>query len=346
MAKEPEDRIQNTSTLKTDTLALVSQSLKSSEPLINEGLKIDHAEADRLVTRPSLLFSTLGDLTHDVGGDAHITVSDLLPANLDQKSLSAEPSFSPTPSTISSDPQQSSSEPAVYSDPFTEEETAKSGSLIGFIFKISTLTALLILALCIAMNDPRSPLSKGQWRSYAPAITIGPLNEIENRSHLILAPLYSQYLNIDLSPVESSIPDTSDNAEEPVKANIAPPLLTSEPEALEKSLEETSIPTPKRVEDETQDELKQIKRPTLSKGGGVAVGGVAVVSFTATQNCELSVDHKIPRQYLLKKSPLLLPLPFGVHTLKCESANGAECSTTVTLENRSKYPISCEFSPR
>ena len=94
MAKSIKKRIVCADDLKKELHRLKEIAQIKAEPVIARDIDY-HSSSNRLVTRPSLLFSTLGDLTHDAEGVSSINVVDLLPTTEDQSHEPQVSSHSP-----------------------------------------------------------------------------------------------------------------------------------------------------------------------------------------------------------------------------------------------------------
>ena len=197
MEKDPKDRIQTSTDLKDALMTLVSYSFNDSEPAQMNTLssRVDEKTADRLVTRPSLLFSSLGDLRVDEDFSGKISVADLLPPS-SSVSARSEPQFTtqrPTAPTEAHDisfDELTNGEPTVISESNDEpvsETNQKGGGLFSFLVKTTLFALLLSAMLTVAIHDPRSPLSGGAWRESVPSSLHTILGFLEREGFKVLA---------------------------------------------------------------------------------------------------------------------------------------------------------------
>jgi serine/threonine protein kinase len=232
MAKSVNKRLTCADELKQELHRLKDLSQVNAEPVIAGEIAYDE-RSNRLVTRPSLLFSALGDLTHDGEEGSNIKVVDLLPQV--DKASSSEPQVSThsphhnLPTQIMSTPGahltsalapsassvSTTHEPKITGGPkvsSTVHQSAKfrpsprnEKSLFGRLMQFTIWTAFFTLILLISITYPRSPIVTSTWSAHLPQSLAQPLHRAETWLNPKIQPIYVWIDHqLELTPVSTT----------------------------------------------------------------------------------------------------------------------------------------------
>ena len=272
MAKSIKKRISCADDLKQELHRLKELAQVKPEPIIPQDIDHKVSSSRQLVTRPSMLFPTLGAMKHELEGKPSIQVVDLLPMAHD--SGQAEPQVSthsphhthPTmginssadQSDVRDNPLSHTSSPslALSSLPsslepkltgtthipprdFQSSSTRKrKKSFFGRLVRLLVWVSILAVVMVILITYPRSPLAKGEWRAHLPQSVAQPLSDAETWLTPKLQPIYTWVDHqLELSPSSTKTQDSSTQLT---------PQPTVNPTPLKKIKASTPLTTPSK----------------------------------------------------------------------------------------------------
>ena len=294
MAKDPNERYQSPTALFAEIKEL-GEGQGQDRSIQHQGMPTP--TADRLVTRPSLLFSSLGDLTHEEM--SHLTSEQLLNGDtLQTTHEQQEPAFDLDHKTSSVSGRReplisggegyssASSESAISSSDVTP---VRKPSRIG---RTLVLMILLVFILVMAVTHPASHLSDSRWLDLLPEGVSKPLKSFHDKLRTWTSPYYrelpeSLLFGVELGSLDEAKPATQ---QEGVASTVGVPS-----DQREVTMGGDIQPEVPRVSSVTIEDKADQKEKS-----GKQTQSIGVICVRCSADCDVEIGSK---QFKLKANP-------------------------------------------
>lgn len=369
MAKKPDDRFQEPNEMKTSVEKLLNLIEGAGDPSAEAQNPIS-PEAQRLMTRPSLLFSSLGDLTHEEL--ATLTPNDINIGPLNQPSSvfsGGEPSLAMNhlpdlgkvePVFNASSQKLSRQEPAldevqIKTEVANPEKAVKKSNGWRWARRLFLFAIISLIGL-VALSHPHSPLSDGHWMETLPVELKEKLAPLQHDLLLITTPIYRELpygfavdregeLNEALAPSddeEHQTPLTPDHEQGSIDTKILVDPNTSS----------SAVST---LDGQDINGVEAGSPPHSPKSMDLAKKSMGSICVTCSEKCKVSFDQKeaafslkaTTEEKKCRKSTSFKEAAFSVgeHIVHCLSDGGQSIQISVEVEKLIRKKVRCRFNP-